>query len=311
MLAGSIVVLMVGVTSAGAANTPTGATPSSEYIAISPCRTVDTRNVGTAGQIAGGQANARTYQIVTTPTAGVWTAQGGVDCGIPTSATAVAINLTMVSPTMASWAAAYPAGLRPNPMTSTVDWTSSSAPIANGAHIGLGTGTNAGKITVEVGRGSAAAVIDVVGYYQAAPSYKAGTGINLGAGNTFGITPAYALPQGCTLGKVVTPNGAGGWSCTTPAHDDRFGTNTSLAAAGNGETCTLGELILNAGSVANGTPAAGQLLPIQQNTAIFSLLGTTYGGNGTTNFALPDMRPYAPNNTTYSICMTGVFPSRQ
>jgi microcystin-dependent protein len=34
----------------------------------------------------------------------------------------------------------------------------------------------------------------------------------------------------------------------------------------------------------------GQLLPIAQNAALFSLLGTQYGGNGTTNFALPDMR---------------------
>jgi len=34
----------------------------------------------------------------------------------------------------------------------------------------------------------------------------------------------------------------------------------------------------------------GQLLPISQNTALFSLLGTTYGGNGISNFALPDMR---------------------
>jgi microcystin-dependent protein len=35
---------------------------------------------------------------------------------------------------------------------------------------------------------------------------------------------------------------------------------------------------------------SGQLLPIAQNTALFSLLGTFYGGNGTTNFALPDFR---------------------
>lgn len=34
----------------------------------------------------------------------------------------------------------------------------------------------------------------------------------------------------------------------------------------------------------------GQLMSIAQNTALFSLLGTTYGGNGTTTFALPDMR---------------------
>jgi microcystin-dependent protein len=34
----------------------------------------------------------------------------------------------------------------------------------------------------------------------------------------------------------------------------------------------------------------GQLLPINQNQALFSLLGTTYGGNGQTTFALPDLR---------------------
>ena len=34
----------------------------------------------------------------------------------------------------------------------------------------------------------------------------------------------------------------------------------------------------------------GQLMPINQNQALFSLIGTTYGGNGQTNFALPDLR---------------------
>ena len=38
----------------------------------------------------------------------------------------------------------------------------------------------------------------------------------------------------------------------------------------------------------------GQLLPLSQNTALFSLLGTTYGGNGQTTFALPDLRGRAP-----------------
>ena len=38
----------------------------------------------------------------------------------------------------------------------------------------------------------------------------------------------------------------------------------------------------------------GQLIPISQNTALFSLLGTTYGGNGQTNFALPDMQGNVP-----------------
>ncbi|MBB4838559.1 microcystin-dependent protein [Sphingomonas kyeonggiensis] len=38
----------------------------------------------------------------------------------------------------------------------------------------------------------------------------------------------------------------------------------------------------------------GQLLPLSQNTALFSLLGTTYGGNGKSTFALPDMQGRAP-----------------
>src|SRR5207247_5617788 len=38
----------------------------------------------------------------------------------------------------------------------------------------------------------------------------------------------------------------------------------------------------------------GQLLPINQNQALFSLLGTTYGGDGRVNFGLPDLRNRAP-----------------
>jgi len=39
---------------------------------------------------------------------------------------------------------------------------------------------------------------------------------------------------------------------------------------------------------------SGQLLPINQNQALFALLGTTFGGNGVTTFALPDMRGRVP-----------------
>ena len=38
----------------------------------------------------------------------------------------------------------------------------------------------------------------------------------------------------------------------------------------------------------------GQILPLSQNTALFSLLGTTYGGDGKSNFALPNMQGSAP-----------------
>ena len=88
-----------------------------------------------------------------------------------------------------------------------------------------------------------------------------------------------------------------------------FGTNTNTAVAGNGATCTLGEIILSAGPIANGVAANGQLLMISQRTALFDLIGTLYGGDGVTTFGLPDLRAAAPNGLTYSICDLGVFPS--
>ncbi len=45
----------------------------------------------------------------------------------------------------------------------------------------------------------------------------------------------------------------------------------------------------------------GQLLPINQNQALFSLLGTQYGGNGTTTFALPDLRGRTPDGYASSV----------
>ena len=74
----------------------------------------------------------------------------------------------------------------------------------------------------------------------------------------------------------------------------------------------------------------GQLLPLSQNTALFSLLGTTYGGNGKSNFALPDLQGRAPMHpgsvtnvggsqahlnmqpfltVSFCIALQGIFPS--
>jgi microcystin-dependent protein len=56
---------------------------------------------------------------------------------------------------------------------------------------------------------------------------------------------------------------------------------------------------------------SGQLMPINQNQALFSLLGTTYGGDGRTTFALPNLQGKAPAaNLQYCIAIQGVYPSR-
>ena len=62
------------------------------------------------------------------------------------------------------------------------------------------------------------------------------------------------------------------------------------------ETPILGTIFIFAGNFAptGYQLCEGQLLAISQNAALFSILGTTYGGNGTTTFALPDLRGRAP-----------------
>jgi microcystin-dependent protein len=51
----------------------------------------------------------------------------------------------------------------------------------------------------------------------------------------------------------------------------------------------------------------GQLLPISQNTALFSLLGTSYGGDGRSNFALPDLRGASPMHAGQGQGLSAVF----
>jgi microcystin-dependent protein len=70
----------------------------------------------------------------------------------------------------------------------------------------------------------------------------------------------------------------------------------------------------------NTLPAAGQLLQINQNLALFALLGTTYGGDAKTTFGLPDLRGLEPSPAAskadsiygmhYCITINGIFPSR-
>jgi microcystin-dependent protein len=59
------------------------------------------------------------------------------------------------------------------------------------------------------------------------------------------------------------------------------------------------------------TPCEGQVLPINQNQALFSLLGTNFGGDGRTTFSLPDLRGKEPvASTQYCIALQGIYPSR-
>jgi microcystin-dependent protein len=55
----------------------------------------------------------------------------------------------------------------------------------------------------------------------------------------------------------------------------------------------------------------GQLLPIDQNQQLFQLIGTTYGGDGETTFALPDATGPASGGVALSMCVSlfGLYPA--
>jgi microcystin-dependent protein len=60
-------------------------------------------------------------------------------------------------------------------------------------------------------------------------------------------------------------------------------------------------------------PANGRLLPISEYTALFALLGTKYGGDGTQTFGLPNLETPTANpgaKLTTCIAIQGIFPSR-
>ena len=103
--------------------------------------------------------------------------------------------------------------------------------------------------------------------------------------------------------------------CNFSAADflDRFGTNTASGSRSGGDSCAgkvLGETWLFAGINAPRSTAFahGQLLAISQNNALFSILGTIYGGDGRTTFGLPDLRGLEPEGVNYVICLFGLFP---
>ena len=76
----------------------------------------------------------------------------------------------------------------------------------------------------------------------------------------------------------------------------------------------LGEIRLFAGNFAprGWALCEGQILAIAQNEALFSILGTNYGGDGRVDFCLPTIAPVKSNGSDikYIIALVGVMPSR-
>jgi microcystin-dependent protein len=76
-----------------------------------------------------------------------------------------------------------------------------------------------------------------------------------------------------------------------------------------GQILTFGFAFCPSGTV----PANGQIMQISQNAALYSLLGTQYGGDGISTFALPNLKaPLSANRAPlhYCIATSGIFPSQ-
>jgi Phage Tail Collar Domain/Collagen triple helix repeat (20 copies) len=111
------------------------------------------------------------------------------------------------------------------------------------------------------------------------------------------------------------PQGPAGTTNPDPAVSaflSHFGSSTNQAVVGDGspQDCVLTQMSLFAGvRLPDGwLPANGQALSVSNNLALFTLLGTTYGGNGSMTFGLPDLRTVAPNGMTWAICVSGLYP---
>jgi Phage Tail Collar Domain/Collagen triple helix repeat (20 copies) len=107
---------------------------------------------------------------------------------------------------------------------------------------------------------------------------------------------------------AIGPTGPTGPSGTTGI----FGTNSIIGigqATESGAGCTVGQITLFAFPIypANWLPADGRVLLISAYLDLYQVIGFVYGGDGMTNFAVPDLRSAAPNNTKYAICFQGTL----
>ena len=139
----SVTILLSGVAAAAHAQY--------SYFALTPCRVVDTRN---PNSVNGGPSlapnSARNFQI-----------RG--NCGVPTTAKAVTMNVTVTNATAPSFLTIWPSG-QVQPYVSTINFDPTEPALANGAIVGLST--NAQDLSVYNSAGNVNLILDITGYFQ-------------------------------------------------------------------------------------------------------------------------------------------------
>ncbi len=193
--------------------------------------------------------------------------------------------------------------------------------------------TTRSKLVLAAVTAAVAVIAGSVGHAYASPTATVHACYDRASGKLRFTNPATNVPKGCTSKEAALdwselgiagpegpqgPQGVAGEQGPPGLADQSAQSflggfdatvTTGTALAAQGPSCTIGRVRLTAGRLtAGGLPADGRLLDIAENEALYSLLGTQYGGDGTTTFALPNLRPITPNGLTYSVCVFGVFP---
>ncbi|HYC88272.1 MAG TPA: hypothetical protein VEO54_03605 [Thermoanaerobaculia bacterium] len=122
-----------------------------QYYPLTPCRVVDTRSANsTNGGPIFGTATTRNFQM-----------RGF--CGVPTSAKAVSLNVTVTQATAGSYLTLWPSGLT-QPVVSMLNFEASDPALANGVIVGISSNTQ--DLSVYNSFGNVHVIIDVTGYFQ-------------------------------------------------------------------------------------------------------------------------------------------------
>jgi len=121
-----------------------------QFYSLTPCRVVDTRN---ANSVNGGPSLGTTRRD--------FVVKG--NCGVPTTAKAVSLNIAVTAASTASWLTVWPAG-QAEPNTAAINFSQNDWALSNGVIVGVGAGSP--DLSVQNATGVVAVIIDVTGYFQ-------------------------------------------------------------------------------------------------------------------------------------------------
>jgi len=121
-----------------------------QYYSLTPCRVVDTRNAISTNVGPSLGTTPRSFQI------------RGI-CGVPLTAKAVSLNVTVTNASSSSWLTLWPSGT-PQPFVSTINFDQNSGALANGAIVGLSSNTT--DLSIANAIGGVHVILDVSGYFQ-------------------------------------------------------------------------------------------------------------------------------------------------